>query len=141
MRKMLTSLGLSAGLLMVPAHAAFADEAQQSESGAQQALMDFVAYTNEHWSILGFSSAENARQVLGGDWYMEATSHLAGGQTFGSYGMPNDPMRGQPAQVGNSVEQNGTAFGGSFGSGHLEDDESNGSVITGNDSQGTEDDE
>lgn len=101
----------------------------------------FMVYTNENWSILGFSSPENARQILGGDWYVGMTESLAGGQTFGTYNVPHDPMRGQPAQVGNTVEQNGTAFDGDFGSGQLEDDESNGSIITGNDTHGTEDDE
>ena len=39
---------------------------------AHQDLQDFHNYIQKNWSILGFSSAAQARQVLGGDWLDQA---------------------------------------------------------------------
>jgi hypothetical protein len=44
--------------------------------GLVSAYRDFMAMTNQHWSLMGFSSAEQARQVLGGDWYADLRFEL-----------------------------------------------------------------
>ena len=138
MRRKLLSLALGAGLLAGTATTTLA----QTDTSAAQACAGFVNEMGQTWSTRGYASLENAVRIEGGDWF--SNTCLGGGalaQTTGTYAVPNDPLVGQPAQVTNQVEQNGTAFGGAFGSGLIEDDESNGSVITQNDAQGGEEDD
>jgi len=35
----------------------------------RQSVINFWAYTSKNWSQMGFDSAQQARNVLGGDWY------------------------------------------------------------------------
>ncbi|MCC7105305.1 MAG: hypothetical protein IT307_09200 [Chloroflexi bacterium] len=44
---------------------------------AQQALVGFFNYTDQNWSVQGFSSPQQMRSVLGGDWLIQ-TEQLAG---------------------------------------------------------------
>jgi hypothetical protein len=133
MKKQLLGLAMSAGLAFGTAGTGFAQES----STPLQACAGFVGDMSQRWSSEGYSSLENALTIEGGDWFRnDCLSSGVLAQAVGTYGLPNDPLRGQSAQVANLLEQNGIALGGSFGSGQLEDDENNGSVNTRNDVKG-----
>ncbi len=134
MRRKLLSFALSAGLMAGTVSTAFGQTAEQPSATPNQAMTEFVAYTNANWSMLGFGSAENARQILGADWYQEMVQQL-GSPALGTYNADFGSRTGQTDNVGNLVEASG-AFDGSTGSGGFEDDEANGSMNTGNDAHG-----
>ena len=121
-----------------------------AQQGAPQDTAQFCAgfrnYASQNWSQLGFSSAEQARQVLGSDWWAQQCAGLLatanpqagpdGGQQASAQAGPLNSADGAT----NLVDQNERAFG-AYGPGQMEDDEANGSIQTGNDSQGQEEDD
>jgi hypothetical protein len=99
----------------------------RSTASDREAYNEFLERTAAEWSEAGYSSAEQMRQTEGGEWYTEMRAQFGGGTGTEV-----------ADETTNQVDQNGRAFGGAFGEGQLEDDESNGSVVSGNDSQGSE---
>lgn len=57
-----------------------------------QAVRNFWNYTQDNWSILGFSSAAQARAVLGGQWFQQA-AQMAGLMFNSSGQMVRDSCR------------------------------------------------
>ena len=137
-RKKWLSIALGLGLAVTSLGTVSAQQqttTTQSTTSDQQAYNQFLERTAREWSSEGYSSAEHMRQVEGGEWYAEMRDRFGGSATMAG------TSTGSSTDANNQVEQNGRAFGGSFGEGQLEDDEANGSVITGNDAQGGDDDD
>ena len=80
MRRALLSIGLGIGLtLVLPGTGLAADEDRErpmTRLELVRAAYEFLEYTERNWSILGFSSAAEARAVLGGDWWMQTAETL-----------------------------------------------------------------